>query len=159
MAVGDVHTQSHPITASNLHCHSRRLAVVMIDGSGAGRNSPGTDGETDLQLPGLTVQRFDPGFALQAQLIGTLEIESRTNCLVVHKGGTFVDVAWPPGWRVAIRDGTIALIDASGQTASRLGDEVRVGGGFVDAERADIVSCTARKQVFLAAVKQRLGSV
>lgn len=122
----------------------------MVDDSGTGRNRPGSDGETDLQLPGLTVQRYDPGFAMQAQLIGTLEIEPSTNCLVVRKGNTLVDVAWPLGWSVAIRDGAIALIDASGQTASRLGDEVRVGGGSVDADRADVVSCTGRKLVFLA---------
>lgn len=66
-------------------------------------------------------------------MIGTLEIDTSTNCLVVRIAvGTGdrlvdVDVAWPPGWSVAIRDGEIVLIDAAGQTARRLGDEVWVG--------------------------------
>jgi hypothetical protein len=97
---------------------------------------------------------------MQAQLIGTLEIDTSTNCLVVRiavgtAAGTGdslvdVDVAWPPGWSVAIRGGEIALIDAAGQTAGRLGDEVWVGGGSVDATRANVVSCTGSKKVFEA---------
>ncbi|WP_132291303.1 hypothetical protein [Kribbella sp. VKM Ac-2568] len=104
----------------------------------------------------MTVQREAPLESLQAQLIGTLEIDTSTNCLVVRIAvGTGdrlvdVDVAWPPGWSVAIRDGEIVLIDAAGQTARRLGDEVWVGGGSVDADQAGVVSCTGRKQVFVA---------
>ena len=61
-----------------------------------------------------------------------------------------VDVAWPPGWSVAIRNGEIALIDAAGQTARWLGDEIFVGGGFVDAAKANVVSCTGHQWVFEA---------
>lgn len=101
-------------------------------------------------VPGLTVQRQALDFFMQAQLIGTLEIDPSTNCLVVRTGNTVVDVAWPLGWSVAIRDDEIALIDAAGQTARRLGDEVRAEGGSVDAYRANVVSCTGAKQVFVA---------
>ncbi|GAB2679859.1 hypothetical protein GCM10009743_65150 [Kribbella swartbergensis] len=38
----------------------------------------------DAPMPGLTVQRDAPTVALQAQLIGTLEIDTSTNCLVVR---------------------------------------------------------------------------
>lgn len=38
----------------------------------------------DAAMPGLTVQDEAPTVALQAQLIGTLEIDTSTNCLVVR---------------------------------------------------------------------------
>ena len=113
----------------------------------------------DAAMPGLTVQREAPAVALQAQLIGTLELDTSTNCLVVRTpmgtaAGTDslvdIDVAWPPGWSVALRDGTPALIDATGQLACRLGDEITVGGGFVDIARIDVVSCTGQERIFQA---------
>jgi hypothetical protein len=108
------------------------------------------DRPNDLQVPGLTVQRQALDFGMQSQLMGTLEIDHPTNCLVVLMGNTVIDVAWPLGWSVAIRDGEIALIDASGQTVGRLGDEVWVGGGSVDVDQANVVTCTGRRQVFVA---------
>jgi hypothetical protein len=113
----------------------------------------------DAVLPGLTVQPEAPTVALQAGLPGTLEIDASTNCLVVRsRMGTGVgtgrlvdiDVAWPPGWSVALRDGTPALIDANGQVACRPGDEVLVGGGFVDVALIGVVSCTGKGRVFEA---------
>ena len=113
----------------------------------------------DAPMPGLTVQREVPTVALQSRLIGTLEIDTSTNCLVVRTpmgtaAGTDslvdIDVAWPPGWSIALRDGTPALIDATGQLACRPGDEVAVGGGFVDIARIDVVSCTGQKRIFQA---------
>jgi hypothetical protein len=61
-----------------------------------------------------------------------------------------IDVAWPPGWSVALRDGKPALIDATGQLACRPGDEIAVGGGFVDIPVIDVVSCTGKERVFEA---------
>jgi hypothetical protein len=131
----------------------------MVDGSGCPRNeseNEGTFRDVDLVVPGMTAQREDPVESLMAQLIGTLEIDTSTNCLVVRIAvGTRdrlidVDVAWPPGWSVAVRGGEVVLIDAAGQTIRRLGDEVWVGGGFVDADQANVVSCTGRRQVFVA---------
>ena len=113
----------------------------------------------DAAMPGLTVQREAPIVSLQAQLIGTLEIDTSTNCLVVRTpigtgAGTDrlvdIDVAWPPGWSVALRDGTPALIDATGQLACRPGDEIAVGGGFEDTTRIGVVSCTGQGRVFEA---------
>ena len=110
-------------------------------------------------MPGLTVQRKAPTVSLQAQLIGTLGIATSTNCLVVRTPmGTpagpdrlvDIDVAWPPGWSVALRDGTPALIDATGQLACRPGDEIAVGGGFEDTTRIGVVSCTGQERVFEA---------
>jgi hypothetical protein len=113
----------------------------------------------DAAMPGLTVQREAPTVALQAQLIGTLGIDTSTNCLVVRTpmgtgDGTDslvdIDVAWPPGWSVALRDGKPALIDATGQLACWPGDEIAVGGGFEDTTDIGVVSCTGQERVFEA---------
>jgi hypothetical protein len=119
----------------------------------------------DAAMPGLTVQREAPTVALQAQLIGTLGIDTSTNCLVVrtpmgNAAGTDslvdIDVAWPPGWSVALRDGTLALIDATGQLACRPGDEITVGGGFKDTTRIGVVSCTGQARIFQASELTRV---
>ena len=119
----------------------------------------------DAAMPGLTVQRKAPTVALHAGLPGTLEIDTSTNCLVVRTRmgtgagtGRFVDidVAWPPGWSVALRDGKPALIEATGQLACRLGDEITVGGGFVDAARIGVVSCTGQERIFQASELTRV---
>lgn len=125
----------------------------MVDDSGNSRNASvagSTDRHGDSRVPGLTVQRQPLDFFMQAQLIGTLDIDPSVNCLIVRQGNTIVDVAWPIGWSVALRDDEITLIDAAGQTVRRFGDEVRAEGGSVDADRANVVSCTGAKQVFLA---------
>jgi hypothetical protein len=112
-------------------------------------------------LPGLTVQRTDPGFEMQSRLIGVLDIDASTNCLVlripINRGETvLIDVAWPLGWSIAIRDGKPALLDATGTTAAHLGDEVSVGGGSVDVARANAVPCTGQDDVFIASGLSRL---
>lgn len=125
----------------------------MVDDSGTPRNdsaSGGADRDNDLLIPGLTVQREPLGFGMQSLQMGTLEIDPSTNCLVLRSGNILLDVAWPLGWSLAIRGGEIALIDADGQTTRRLGDQVWVGGGVIDADQANVVSCTGRKEVFLA---------
>jgi hypothetical protein len=104
----------------------------------------------EVPVPGLTVQRRTLEFAMQSRQTGTLEIDTATNCLVVRSGATLIDVAWPLGWSVAIRAAEVALIDAAGQTAGLLGDEVAVGGGSVSVASTDVVTCTGRDQVFLA---------
>lgn len=130
-----------------MECTHLRLVVVMVDDSGTARDDSargGADRASDLVVPGLTVQRRALEFGMQAPLMGTLEIDPSANCLVVRSrdilvdweidpstsslvvrtGDTLVDVAWPGGWSVATQGGEIALIDAAGQTAGRLGDEV-----------------------------------
>ncbi|MEU4295004.1 hypothetical protein AB0E63_42850 [Kribbella sp. NPDC026596] len=113
----------------------------------------------DAEMPGLTVQHKAPTVALQARLAGTLEIDTSTNCLVVRtpmgtRAGTDslvdIDVAWPPGWTVALRDGSPALIDATGQLAGRPGDEIAVTGGFENTTDIGVISCTGKERVFEA---------
>jgi hypothetical protein len=112
----------------------------------------------DGRLPGLTVQREVLTFELQAQIMGTLAIDTSTDCLTLRTPvgtavGTeyrLVDVAWPLGWYVAIRDEAVSLIDAAGHTAARLGDETFVGGGFLTPEQAKVISCMGQERVFQA---------
>lgn len=167
-----VRRQSPGTNVDTRRC-STDVVVVMVDDSGSPRedsDTAGADRDSDLRVPGLTVQRRALDFAMQSQLMGILDIDPSTNCLVVrtentlvdleidpstnrmvvHTGNTLVDVAWPLGWSVAIRNGEIALIDAVGQTVRRLGDEVWAEGGSIDADQANVVSCTGRKQVFVA---------
>lgn len=111
-------------------------------------------------LPGLTVQREDRLIAMQAQLIGTLDIDPSTNCLVLRPVNIddvqFVDVAWPRGWSVTIHDGKPSLTDRAGVPVAQIGDEVSVGGGFVNTSRAEVTACTGQRAVFIASDLTRL---
>jgi hypothetical protein len=117
----------------------------------------------------LTVQRTFLLEELLAQLIGILDIDPATNCLVVrHQVGhideslgvafadELIDVAWPLGSTVAIRDGKPAILDATGQTIAHVGDEVSVGGGRVPTTTAGVVSCAGQDHVFVGHHPRRL---
>ncbi|NIK61083.1 hypothetical protein [Kribbella shirazensis] len=101
------------------------------------------------QTPGLTVQ-LRPAKSLAARLEGDLVVDEAANCLVVRKAGRHIDVAWPPGFSVAVRDGSIVLIDSSGQMVAELGDTVVLGGGHVSPSAAHATSCTGSERVFAA---------
>jgi hypothetical protein len=120
----------------------RRRTRPTVDRVGVS-NGPG-------ELPGLSVQRTIAVEAMQAQLIGTMEIDASTNCLMFRAGGTLLEVAWPWGWTVEIRSGEVALVDERGETVCWVGEEISIGGGFMDAGTADIVSCAGRGRVFIA---------
>jgi hypothetical protein len=110
--------------------------------------------------PGVTVQREDPQIWMQAQLIGTLDIDPSTNCLVLRPVNIedleFVDVAWPRGWSVTLHDGNPTLTDRTGVAVAQVGDEVSVGGGFLDTLRAEVIACTGQQAVFVASGLTRL---
>jgi hypothetical protein len=108
------------------------------------------------ELPGLSVQRLIALEAMQAQLIGALEVDGSTNCLLFRHGSTLVEVAWPCGWSVEIRSGEIALVDERGETVCWVGEEISIGGGFMDAAAADIVSCAGHERVFIASGSVRI---
>ncbi|MFD3399231.1 hypothetical protein ACFWUU_01060 [Kribbella sp. NPDC058693] len=128
-----------------------------------------TEPNADARLPGMTVQHTFLLEELLAQLIGTLDIDPATNCLVVRvqvsrlddKLGIvpaehLVDVAWPLGSTIAIRDNKPALLDATGQTIAHVGDEVSVGGGSVPTTTANVVPCTGQDHVFVGHHPRRL---
>lgn len=101
------------------------------------------------ETPRMTVQQ-GPVAGLEANLQGTLAVDTSTNCLVVRSAGRQVDVAWPQGWVVAIRDGDTVLVDATGKSVGKVGADVSVVGGFMPPGRANAVSCTRSKSVFAA---------
>jgi hypothetical protein len=103
----------------------------------------------ELQPPRLTVQQR-PAKQMAARLEGVLAVDEASNCLVVEKAGRHIDVAWPPGFSVAVRNASIVLADAAGQTVAKLGDTVVLGGGYVSASAAHATSCTGRERVFAA---------
>ncbi|MFI7066041.1 hypothetical protein ACIBL3_33930 [Kribbella sp. NPDC050124] len=112
----------------------------------------------EFQLPQLTVQQ-SPARNMAARLPGILALNEAANCLVVDKNGRHIDVAWPPGWSVALRDGSIALIDATGQTFAKLGDTVSLGGGYILASVAHTTSCLGTEKVWAVASAPDTGSV
>ena len=128
-----------------------------------------TEPQHDARLPGLTVQRTISYWHMQARLTGTLAVDPATNCLVLRAPGGYIDelgsitfidklidVAWPFGWTVGVRDNRTALIDATGQTAAHLGDELILGGGSIATTDADVTSsCTGQDSVFVASVLSR----
>ncbi|MEV4261967.1 hypothetical protein [Kribbella sp. NPDC049584] len=112
----------------------------------------------DTRLPSLTVQHTFLFEELLALLIGTLDIDSSTNCLVVRTPSAErpFDVAWPLGSTIAIRDGIPALIDATGQTVAHVGDEVSVGGGWISTTTAGVTSCTGQDHVWVGHHPRRI---
>jgi hypothetical protein len=128
-----------------------------------------TEPDDNVRLPGMTVQHTFLLEELLAQLIGILDIDPATNCLVVRiqvghpdesRGDAFsdrlIDVAWPVGSTVAIRDDKPAILDAAGQTIAHVGDEVALGGGSVPTSTANVTSCTGQDHVFIGHHPQRL---
>lgn len=129
-----------------------------------------TEPQHDARLPGLTVQRTISNWRMQSQMMGTLDVDPATNCLVLRAPFSYIDelgsiasserlidVAWPAGWTVAIRDNRTALIDATGQTAAYVGEEVSLGGGSIATAAADVTSsCTGQDSVFVASELSRL---
>lgn len=90
---------------------------------------------------------------------GTLVVDEITKCLVVLKGTIQVwqvDVAWPQGWKVAVRDSTVALVDPAGRTFAKVGDRLALAGGYVEPAKAHCVSCTNSSRVFAASGEMRL---
>lgn len=110
------------------------------------------------RLPRLTVQQSRVR-NMAARLPGILVLDETANCLAVAKNGRHIDVAWPPGWSVALRDGSIAIVDADGQTFAKLGDTVSLGGGYVSAAAAHTTSCLGTERVFAVAAAPDTGSV
>ena len=58
----------------------------------------------------------------------------------VHTADGFT-VAWPPGYRLDTDDGEIVIRDG-GRTV-RMGEQIRMGGGYYESELPDIQSAAA----------------
>lgn len=88
-------------------------------------------------VPGIVFPRQQPveGFreSMMAELIGTLWLDPVDGCLRVTPlgGGEDVLVVWKPEFTLCQVDGTLEVLDADGQLAARVGEEVYLAGGYV----------------------------
>ena len=109
-------------------------------------------------LPYLPVQQR-PAKSLAARREGILAVDEATNCIVLFLVDTsMIEVAWPPGCSVGLRDGVPAVLDPDGATIGRLGDNVVLGGGHMSPEAAHTTSRTGSARVFAVAGRYGLPS-
>ena len=64
---------------------------------------------------------------------GKLVVYDYNRCLHLQTewGPGEVTLLWPPDWSVRVDDGTIVVVDGTGQAVARMGDEVRLRGRAV----------------------------
>ena len=67
--------------------------------------------------------------SMLALLEGRLELQGECLLVVPAWGPQGFVIVWPPGFRVAKRDGEMAVVNGGGSLITRVGDEVAVGGG------------------------------
>jgi hypothetical protein len=137
------HRQAYGSEASGLRDPHLTGLSILVAGSSMMDDLKRSD------VPRLTVQQ-GPILGYEANLQGTLAIDASTNCLVVRSGEFQFDVAWPKDWSVAIRDGSVVLVNAAGEAVGRVGEPVSVVGGNVPPAKANSVSCTNSSSVFAA---------
>ena len=88
-------------------------------------------------VPGVVFARQKPveGFreSMLAELIGTLWLDPEHGCLRVAPldGGEDLLVVWKPEFTLREVDGRLEVLDADGQLAARVGEEVYLAGGYV----------------------------
>lgn len=87
---------------------------------------------------------------MAARLEGRLAVDEATNCIVIEKSH-LVEPVWPPGFSIAVRDGSLAVLDRDGNTVAEVGETIALCGGCISAERAHISSRTGRERVFAVA--------
>lgn len=68
---------------------------------------------------------------------GTLAVDPVSGLGLVDSGRV-IHVRWPFGYAARADGGSVLLIDAKGQVLARTGDQVAIGGGYVDGA---IVAC------------------
>jgi hypothetical protein len=66
---------------------------------------------------------------MEAQLFGSLIADGM--CLRVDSGTERYLIIWPPNYSLAVRDGAIIILDASGNLAVEVGQQVYISGGEV----------------------------
>jgi hypothetical protein len=88
-------------------------------------------------VPGIVFPRQQPveGFreSMMAELIGTLWLDPEQGCLRVRPlhGGEDLLVIWKPEFTLREQDGQLEVLDADGEIAARVGEEVLLAGGYV----------------------------
>lgn len=85
---------------------------------------------SDFFFPQLTPSTGERAFP-QALLEGALRLEGR--CLRVEGGGTSYSILWPPHVRMENADGSPLLVDDKSRETARIGGDVRLSGGEIEA--------------------------
>jgi hypothetical protein len=110
------------------------VELIVVEGGSTAR-----DKELVLTppVPGLVFPRQKPteGFreSMLAELIGTLWLDPDGGCLRVRSlyGGEDLLVVWKPEFTLREQDGPLEVLDAEGEIAARVGEEVYLAGGYV----------------------------
>ena len=67
--------------------------------------------------------------SMLALLEGRLELQGECLRVVTTWEPEGFVIVWPPGFRIDMRDGEMAVVNGGGSLIARVGDEVAVGGG------------------------------
>ena len=94
------------------------------------RNStePTSSTETPLTISYFPVQNEDPGIYMLALLLGKLYIDINGYLRI---NDTLV--IWPYGYSYRVEGTNTLIIDKRGNLAVRVGEDVKIGGGYMDA--------------------------
>jgi hypothetical protein len=108
------------------------VALVTVEGGSTARDM---DRLLTPPVPGIAFPRQKPVEGIRAsmlaELVGTLRLEGE--CLYVDglQGDGHVLPIWPPEFTLREEDEQVLVIDAEGQVAARVGEEVYMAGGHV----------------------------
>ena len=116
------------------------LAACNAGSGGSPTSTPGATGSpTASPVVGNTapagaqvlikVPAAEPQACMDALLSGTLAVNNQTG-LGVENGGEKMAVEWPFGYTARMELGVIVLVDETGKSVAKVGDEISVGGGF-----------------------------
>ena len=123
------------------------VGIVAVSACGA----PGSNGaETTAsavanQRHAVATNEYVPGMGwLAANLTGSLKatVTGDQVCLWVDTGERRVDVTWPKGFSATTSDGQVQLLSPAGRVVATSGDQVALGGGFVDDQSSPCTSMT-----------------
>lgn len=106
------------------------LAVPMVQSALAPDQRVSSATAPVPALPQIATSSYRwPAGGLQALLKGRLTLSTDGHCLAVGK----TELVWPKGYRVALRNGQVTVLDDAGAQVARVGDVIQAGGGLGDA--------------------------
>jgi len=98
--------------------------------------------------------------SMLAELIGTLWLDPEDGCLRVtplYRGEDLL-VIWKPEFTLREQEGQLEVLDADGQLAARVGEEVYLGGGYVSVDDEWVlqqIPPACRGETFIAGYQAR----
>jgi hypothetical protein len=112
------------------------LAVVVVAACGGASTSPAPPTAPSLRTGEFAIPTISPPFgstpeACPAALTTGILIEDPAGGLGLDRDGDTTRVRWPFGWRGA-NGPPAALVDDTGAVIATVGQQVEVGGGFIN---------------------------